>query len=303
MTNRNKAYFYDPITREFEGIVLLDRDPMGDGFLVPANAVMLAPVLVDNQIPVLSDDGQTWVQVEDYRGLDVYQITDGTAHRVNALGALPDGVTTIKPAPAAGERIAEFDVKNQLWLYRPDYTGVTVYSIADGSARVLTEADAQIPGGYTTEPRPSEAHDWDAKKGDWVINKTKLAELDRQEAQAAFDKAKTDKAAEINAKAQSYIDHATGADQLPAFEVQSWSIQGAEAKAWHADSTAPTPTLESIAKNRGVPLDALRAGAYKKTMMYEGLVAAVTGQRQKFNDQLRAAKTLAEVESIAVVYG
>ena len=303
MTNQNKAYFYDPITREFVGITLLDRDPLGGGFLLPANAVTFAPVLAEAKTPVLSDDGQTWLQVDDYRGLDVYQITDGTAHRVNALGALPDGVTTIKPATAAGERIAEFDVKNQSWLYRPDYTGVTVYSIADGSARVLTEADAQIPGGYTTEPRPSEAHDWDAKKGDWVINKTKLAELDRQEAQAAFEQAKAAKMAEINNQAQAYIDHATGADQLPVFEVQSWAIQGAEAKTWKADPTAPTPTLDAIAKARGIEPDALRAGAYKKTMLYEGLVAAVTGQRQKYNDLLRAAKTADAVNAIIVVYG
>ena len=202
MTKQNKAYFYDPVTREFVGIVLLDRDPLADGFLLPANAVTAKPVLVEDKAPVLSDDGQTWLQVDDYRGLDVYQITDGTAHRVNALGALPDGVTTIKPAPAAGERIAEFDVKNQSWLYRPDYTGVTVYSIADGSARVLTEADAQIPGGYTTEPRPSEAHDWDAKKSDWTINKTKQAELDKQAALAA-DQARLH---EIEQAIQSHIN-------------------------------------------------------------------------------------------------
>lgn len=176
----NKAYVYDPITREFVGVARLDRDPLGGGFLLPANAVTAKPVLVEDKAPVLSDDGQTWLQVDDYRGLDVYQITDGTAHRVNALGALPDGVTTIKPAPAAGERIAEFDVKNQSWLYRPDYTGVTVYSIADGSARVLTEADAQIPGGYTTEQRLSDAYNWDAKKGDWLLDKAKQAELDKQ---------------------------------------------------------------------------------------------------------------------------
>ena len=202
MTKQNKAYFYDPVTREFVGIVLLDRDPLGGGFLLPANAVTAKPVLVEDKAPVLSDDGQTWLQVDDYRGLDVYQITDGTAHRVNALGALPDGVTTIKPAPAAGERIAEFDVKNQSWLYRPDYTGVTVYSIADGSARVLTEADAQIPGGYTTEPRPSEAHDWDAKAGAWVINKTKQAEIETQAALAAGQARLT----EIEQAIQSHIN-------------------------------------------------------------------------------------------------
>ena len=202
MTKQNKAYFYDPVTREFVGIVLLDRDPLADGFLLPANAVTAKPVLVEDKAPVLSDDGQTWLQVDDYRGLDVYQITDGTAHRVNALGALPDGVTTIKPAPAAGERIAEFDVKNQSWLYRPDYTGVTVYSIADGSARVLTEADAQIPGGYTTEPRPSEAHDWDTKAGTWNINKTKQTEIETQAALAAGRA----RLAEIEQAIQSHIN-------------------------------------------------------------------------------------------------
>lgn len=198
----NKAYVYDPITREFVGIVLLDRDPLGGGFLLPANAVTAKPVLVEDKAPVLSDDGQTWLQVDDYRGLDVYQITDGTAHRVNALGALPDGVTTIKPAPAAGERIAEFDVKNQSWLYRPDYTGVTVYSTADGAARILTESDVQIPDGYTDTPQPSPAHDWDDKKSVWVLNKTKQAELDKQAALAA-DQARLH---EIEQAIQSHIN-------------------------------------------------------------------------------------------------
>ena len=191
MTKQNKAYFYDPVTREFVGIVLLDRDPLGGGFLLPANAVTAKPVLVEDKAPVLSDDGQTWLQVDDYRGLDVYQITDGTAHRVNALGALPDGVTTIKPAPAAGERIAEFDVKNQSWLYRPDYTGVTVYSTADGAARILTESDVQIPDGYTTKPQPTPVHDWDAKKSDWTINKTKQAEIEEAARKAAIPKVVT----------------------------------------------------------------------------------------------------------------
>ena len=202
MTKQNKAYFYDPVTREFVGIVLLDRDPLGGGFLLPANAVTAKPVLVEDKAPVLSDDGQTWLQVDDYRGLDVYQITDGTAHRVNALGALSDGFTTIKPTPVNGEKIAGFDAKKQAWLYRPDYTGITVYSTADGTARILTEADAQIPDGYTTEPRPSEAHDWDAKTGTWVLNKAKQAELD---AQAALQAGQA-RLVEIEQAIQSHIN-------------------------------------------------------------------------------------------------
>ena len=90
---------------------------------------------------------------------------------------------------------------------------------------------------------------------------------------------------------------------MPSFEVQGWAIQGAEAKAWHIDKTSPTPTLDAIATARGVALDALRAGAYKKTMMYEAVIALVTGQRQKYNDQWRVAKTMTDIDAIAVVYG
>lgn len=196
--------------------------------------------------------------------------------------------------------VPRFSTHGEGWLYVPtEHVDVISASITGGGQVWMDEAGQIQCSGAS----PSPAHEFDSKKHEWVLNESKQAELDAQANQAAFDKAKTDKAAEINAKAQSYIDHATGADQLPAFEVQSWSIQGAEAKAWHADSTAPTPTLESIAKNRGVPLDALRAGAYKKTMLYEGLVAAVTGQCQKYNDLLRAAKTAEAVNAIIVVYG
>ena len=150
---------------------------------------------------------------------------------------------------------------------------------------------------------PSAHHEYDKKTKKWVLNEAKKAEVDAQAAQAELDSAKSDKTAEINSRAQAYIDSTTGADKLPAFEVQGWAIQGAEAKAWHTDPTAPTPTLDAIAAARGIPPDALRAGAYKKTMLYEGLVASVTGQRQKFNDLLRAAKSTEAVRSIVVVYG
>ena len=192
-----------------------------------------------------------------------------------------------------------FSTSGEGWVYVPEELIDDVSASVTGGGEVWLDGDQIKCSGA----QPTPAHSFDKKSGKWVLDKTKQAELDAQANQAAFDKAKTDKAAEINNKAQSYIDHATGADQLPAFEVQSWSIQGAEAKAWKADPSAPTPTLESIAKNRGVPVDALRAGAYKKAMLYEGLVAAVTGQRQKYNDLLRAAKTAEAVNAIIVVYG
>lgn len=304
MTQKNKAYVYDPITHEFVGVMLLDRDPLGGGFLLPANATYTRPELADGKASIYDPKGDQWTLIDDYRGIEVYAVDSGQARIVERLGeALGNAVTTLKPEPPAGQLVDGFDVSKQAWAYRTDHTGKEVYSILDGSACTLTAEDRRVPEGYTEQPRPSNAHVWDAKKQDWVLDTAKQAELDTQAAQAAFEQAKAAKTSEINTQAQAYIDHATGADQLPAFEVQSWAIQGAEAKAWHADSTAPTPTLDAIAKARCVPLDALRAGAYKKTMMYEAVVASVTGQRQKYNDQLRAAKTLTEIDAINVVYG
>ena len=242
--------------------------------------------------------------IDDYAALPVYSKSRVEQCMPPQFGDKLTDDMTLNVPPLESGKITYWDAKSDDWAMRDDLTGKQVFNTADPrQSLVLGRDDWAVPEGYTEKPRPSEADDWDAKKQDWVLDKTKQAELDAQANQAAFDKAKTDKAAEINNKAQSYIDHATGADQLPAFEVQSWSIQGAEAKAWKADPSAPTPTLESIAKNRGVPVDALRAGAYKKTMMFEAISATVTGQRQKYSDQLRAAKTLADIEAINVIYG
>ena len=196
--------------------------------------------------------------------------------------------------------VPRFSTHGDGWIYVPEEL------IDDVSASITGGGLVWLDDGGTIKcsgAQPSSAHTFDKKSGKWVLDTAKQAELDTQAAQAAFEQAKAAKTSEINVQAQAYIDHATGADQLPAFEVQSWAIQGAEAKAWHADSTAPTPTLDAIAKARCVPLDALRAGAYKKTVAYEALVAAVTGQRQKYSDLLRAAKTVDAVNAIIVNYG
>lgn len=66
--------------------------------------------------------------------------------------------------------------------------------------------------------------------------------------------------------------------------------QAAEAKAWAANKSAPTPILDQIAASRGVPADALKQAALKKTIAYEQLTASITGQRQAIQDQIEAAK-------------
>lgn len=196
--------------------------------------------------------------------------------------------------------VPRFSTHGDGWIYVPEELIDDVSASITGGGLVWLDDGGAIK---CSGAQPSGAHTFDKKTGKWVLDKNKQAEIDKQVAQSEFERAKSTKMAEINNQAQAYIDRATGADQLPVFEVQGWAIQGAEAKAWKADPSAPTPTLDTIANARGLPLDALRVGAYKKTMLYEGLVAAVTGQRQKYNDLLRAAKTAEAVNAIIVVYG
>ena len=140
-------------------------------------------------------------------------------------------------------------------------------------------------------PRPSEYHEWDG--GSWVLKPTAKKKM--------LQHAKSEKLAEINRTAQSYIDRAAGLDKVPEFEVATWTTQAFEAKAWHADQNAATPTLDAIAASRGVPPDALRQKAYEKTLKFELLTAHVAGLRQAAEDKINAAANLDELADISLV--
>ena len=202
MTAKNKGYFYDPITGEFIGLTLLDRDPLSNGFLLPANATLTAPKIEDGKAAIYDGKNDTWRLIDDYRGVEVYNIDGGHAYIVEQIGELPTEVTLIKPEPPAGKLIDRFNIDSGEWLYRDDYTGVVVYSTADGGSITLTSADKVIPDGYTTKLRPSEAYNWDTKKQDWGLDPTKQAEIDAQAAQAAGQKRLT----EIEQAIQTHIN-------------------------------------------------------------------------------------------------
>ena len=171
----NKAYVYDPITREFVGVARLDRDPLGGGFLLPANATYTRPELMDGKAAIYDSKSDKWTQVTDLRGIEVYNVDGGHAYVVEPLGDLPDSVTTVKPDPPVGKLIDRFKAESGEWLYRDDYTGVVVYNTSNGGAVTLTATDKVISEGYTTKQRPSDAYNWDTKKQDWVLDKAKQA--------------------------------------------------------------------------------------------------------------------------------
>lgn len=117
-----------------------------------------------------------------------------------------------------------------------------------------------------------------------------------------LNQVKTAKSAEIDAHAQMWVDVNTGAGSTPAFELTSWTAQGDEAKAWSVNKAANTPIIAQIAAERGVPLDLMRQKVLDKRLAYEAVVGRVVGRRQKLQGQLKAAKTLADVEKIIVNY-
>ena len=172
----------------------------------------------------------------------------------------------------------------------------------DGARPVSSEQHAELLAALNSgcivsddltvsPPRPSDYHEWDG--GSWVLKPTAKKKMLQQ--------AKSEKLAEINRAAQSYIDRAAGLDKVPEFEVATWTTQAFEAKAWHADQNAATPTLDAIAASRGVPPDALRQKAYEKTLKFERLTAYVAGLRQATEDKINAAANIDALTDISLV--
>lgn len=157
----------------------------------------------------------------------------------------------------------------ETWEIIPDYRGRIVYS--DGR-EVLWERVGELPKGVSLSGAQS----------------VDLAAL------------KTAKISQLNAAVQAFINTSAEIDKVPDFEMQTWSIQAAEVRAWAADKTAPTPVLDQIAASRGIDADKLKAAALRKTLAYEKLTAHVAGQRQALQAKIEAAKTVEALEKIKI---
>ncbi|MDL4912587.1 MAG: tail fiber assembly protein [Enterobacterales bacterium endosymbiont of Blomia tropicalis] len=65
---------------------------------LPANCTNIAPPEIPAGYAAIFDiDGNTWLLVEDHRGITVYETETGTPIYISSLGALPPNVTTISP--------------------------------------------------------------------------------------------------------------------------------------------------------------------------------------------------------------
>ena len=149
------------------------------------------PVLVPHLAPVGKDwlwssDTQNWMLIDNYDVIPVYSKIRVEQCVPPEFGEQLTEDMTLKVPPIEAGKITYWDAKTDGWAMRDDLTGTQVFNTADPrQSLVLGRDDWAVPKGYTEKPRPSEAHDWDAKKQDWMLNAAKQAELDAQIAQAA----------------------------------------------------------------------------------------------------------------------
>ena len=208
---------------------------------------------------------------------------------------IPAGCIDANPPESKQGFAAQWQPEKQAWQYLPDYRGQTVYRTDNGQPETV-QTVGELPAHLTLLAPPSELHEWDGKA--WVLDKAKQAEV----AQTAFAAARAAKLTALANAAQAFVDEHAKTDIIPAFEQETWAMQGAEARAWADDDNAPTPILDSIAHHRNIDRIMLIRAALRKTQQYEALAAGVAGQRQALQMQIERAKTLDDLAAIEIAF-
>jgi hypothetical protein len=85
----------------------------------------------------------------------------------------------------------------------------------------------------------------------------------------------------------------------PNEEVLSWAEQKAEASAYSADMTAPSPLLSSMASARGITVADLAARVLANAQAWSVASGALIGKRQAYEDKVDAATDASTVAAIA----
>ncbi|VVP90043.1 hypothetical protein PS918_03144 [Pseudomonas fluorescens] len=115
-----------------------------------------------------------------------------------------------------------------------------------------------------------------------------------------LDVRRADLTADNNAQYDTAISLMTC--DYPAAEITTWERQRAEAVAWGADSTAPTPWIDIAATARGLDRDEYLARTLAKVNAFAMASAYLTGRRQGIDDQIRAATTAEELAAVVIDY-
>ena len=115
-----------------------------------------------------------------------------------------------------------------------------------------------------------------------------------------LEEQKNARLAEINAAYNLAVSSLVST--YPSTELLTFDKQETEARAWLADSSAETPLVDALAEGRGMDKAELVSRIIKKADAFAVATGYLTGQRQKYEDELGAAVTAEEVEAIVPDY-
>jgi len=90
-------YHYDRISGEYKGKGKADPDPVEKhSWLVPAYATTITPPAAISGFARCFIGG-AWRQMEDHRGMAIYNKADGAAAIITDIGPIPEGYTDLTP--------------------------------------------------------------------------------------------------------------------------------------------------------------------------------------------------------------
>ncbi len=145
-----------------------------------------------------------------------------------------------------------------------------------------------------------------AEAADWANeNNARIVDCgDYYEVQAVppktVEELKITKLSEINVKYDAAASSLVAT--YPQTELLTFDKQESEARAWLADSSVQTPLIDALAAGRGMDKAELVSRIITKADAFAVATGYLTGQRQKYEDELDAAATAEEVEAIVPDY-
>lgn len=84
----------------------------------------------------------------------------------------------------------------------------------------------------------------------------------------------------------------------PATERLTWPVQQAEALAWAANPSAPTPYLDGLAAARGITPEEMRQMTLDQVNLFLAASQQLVGTRQRLRDQINAAETIEDARAV-----
>ena len=115
-----------------------------------------------------------------------------------------------------------------------------------------------------------------------------------------FEEAKAEKLAEINAACDAALASLTAT--YPERELFSFERQEREARALLTGDSSDVAHITAIASGRGIPVEDLARKIVAKADAFSLASGLLIGQRQKWEDMLKDAKTKEDVTAIQPVY-